>query len=122
MKATVNIALRSVELEYKVSQKDIFTFNQIERNFNFKNWQTYQKNKNSKVICKHTLYFEDIDEWQSSFLFNGKTIDFHYDYEEREGFDSTKDWGNYLFQGYEYTDGEPQMYDDNVIKKVIVKY
>ena len=121
MKATVNIALRSVELEYRVSQKDMFSFNQIERNEIFGEWETYQKDKNSNVLCKHTLYFKDIDEWQSSLLFNGKTIDFHYDYEDRKEFDSKKDWSNYLFQGYEYIEGKPQLYH-NVIEKVTVKY
>ena len=122
MKATVNIALRSVELEYSIKQKDRFPFNQIERNETFKNWEMYQKTKNSKIVCKHTLYFEDIDEWQSSILFNGKTIDFHYDFQDRKDYDSKKDWGDYLFQGYEYTDGKSQMYDHNVVEKVTIKY
>lgn len=122
MKATVNIALRSVELEYTVSQKDMVSFNRSKMMETFKNWEIFQKNKNSKVVCKHTLYFKDIEEWQSSLLFNGKTIDFHYDYEDRKEFDSKKDWANYLFQGYEYIEGKPQMYNHNEVIKVTIKY
>ena len=118
MKAIVNIGLRKVELEYSVKPKDMFPFNQIERNKHFKDWETYQKDKNSNIICKHTLWFKDFDEWQSSLLFNGKTIDFHYDYEDRKEFDSKKHWGSYVFQGYEYTNGQPQLYDNNVVTKV----
>lgn len=31
-----------------------------------------------------------------------------------------KDWGGYIFQGYEYKDGQPQNYDDNIVKQVSV--
>ena len=123
MKAIVNIGLRKVELEYSVKPKDMFPFNQIQRNKNFgKDWETYQKDKNSNIICKHTLWFEDTDEWQSTLLFNGKTIDFHYDYELRKEFDNKKDWGSYVFQGYEYIFGEPQLYDYNVVTKVTINF
>lgn len=122
MKAIVNIGLRSVELQYSIKEKDRFPFNQIERNENFKNWEMFQKNKGSDILCKHTLWFKDSDEWQSSLLFDGRTVDFHYDYEERKGFDKKSDWANYLFQGYIYTDGEPQLFDHNIIEKVTIKY
>jgi hypothetical protein len=53
MKATVNIALGSVELEYMVSSKDMFPFSQDEINEIFREWEIFQKNKNSKVIVKY---------------------------------------------------------------------
>lgn len=118
MKAIVNIGFRSVELQYSIKPKDLISLSQDEKNKQFKNWELFQKDKNSKILCKHTLWFKDMDEWQSSILFDGRTIDFHYDYEKRKEFDSKKDWGKYLFQGYEYIDGEPQEYICNVIKKV----
>jgi hypothetical protein len=122
MKAIVNIGLRNVELQYSIKAKDMARLNQTERNRQFKNWETFQKDKNSKIICKHTLSFKDIDEWQSHILFDGRTIDFHYDYEERKEFDSKKDWGNYVFQGYEYIDGKEQNYHHNEVKTVTIKY
>ena len=121
MKAIVDIGLRKVELVYSVKPKDMYKFSQSERNKHFgKDWETYQKDRNSKIICKHTLWFKDFDEWQSTLLFNGKTIDFHYDYEHRKEFSNKKDWGNYVFQGYEYIFGEPQLFENNVVTKVIV--
>jgi len=121
MKAIINIGLRKVVLEYSIKQKDMFPFNEIERNKHFgKDWELFQKNKNSKILCKHTLWFKDIDEWKSTILFDGRMIDFHYDYEEREQFDNKQDWSGYIFQGYEYVDGEPQEYDNNIVTKVVV--
>lgn len=120
MKAIVNIGFRSVELVYSIKPKDLISISQEERNKNFINWELFQKDKNSKILCKHTISFNDMDEWKSIILFDGRTIDFHYDYEERKQFDSKKDWGGYLFQGYEYIDGEPQLYDYNVINKVTI--
>jgi hypothetical protein len=120
MKAIVNIGFRSVELQYSIKPKDLISLSQDEKNKQFKNWELFQKDKNSKIVCKHTIWFDDMDEWKSSILFDGRTIDFHYDYEERKQFDSKKDWGSYIFQGYEYINGEPQEYDYNVINKVIL--
>jgi hypothetical protein len=120
MKAIVNIGLRSVELVYTIKPKDMVSLSLNEINEQFKNWELFQKDKNSNIVCKHTLWFDDVDEWKSISLFNGKIIDFHYDYEERKEFKTKKDWGSYLFQGYEYTDGKPQMYDKNVVTQVIV--
>lgn len=120
MKAIVNIALRSADLVYTIKPKDMVSFSQDERNQLFVNWELYQKDKHSNIVCKHTISFDDVDEWKSISLFNGKIIDFHYDYEERKEFKTKKDWGSYLFQGYEYTDGQPQMYDKNVVTQVIV--
>jgi len=119
MKAIVNIGLRKVELEYSINPKDRVKLNHIEMVATFgKEWEMFQKDKNSKIKCKQIIWFKDMDEWQSVPLFNGKMIDFHYDYEDRKEFDSKKDWGSYVFQGYEYTDGEPQLYDYNVVDRV----
>ena len=118
MKAIVNIGFRSVELIYSIKPKDLISISQEERNKNFINWELYYKAENSKILCKHTIWFNDMDEWKSAVLFDGRTIDFHYDYEERKQFESKKDWSTYLFQGYEYTDGQPQEYDNNVVTKV----
>jgi hypothetical protein len=119
MKAIVNIALRSAELVYTIKVKDLAPMTHNERCENFKDWElAYTDNK--KIRCKHTIWFDDVDEWKSISLFNGKMIDFHYDYEERKEFKTKKDWGGYLFQGYEYTNGQPQMYDKNVVTQVIV--
>ncbi len=122
MKAIVNIGLRTVELQYSINPKDMIKFNHAKINEHFKNWETFQKNKNSKILCKHTLCFEDIDEWQSHILFDGRTIDFHYDYEERKEFDCKKDWGNYVFQGYEDIEGEVQLYQVNIVKVVVIEF
>ena len=120
MKAIVNIALRSAELVYSIKPKDLVSLTHAEKNEQFKNWELFQKDKNSNIVCKHTLWFDDVDEWKSISLFNGKIIDFHYDYEERKEFKTKKDWGSYLFQGYEYIqhyNGKQQM---NVVTQVIV--
>lgn len=123
MKAIVNIGLRKVEIEYSIKSKDMVKLNHIERVKTFgKEWETFQKDKNSKIKCKQVIWFKGFDEWQSVPLFDGRMIDFHYDYEDRKEFDSKKDWGSYVFQGYEYTNGKPQLYDYNVLKKVIVVF
>jgi hypothetical protein len=122
MKAIVNIAFRTVELQYSINPKDMVRLNHAEINKRFKNWETFQKDKNSKIVCKHTLCFKDTDEWQSNILFDGRTIDFHYDYEQRNGFDSKKDWGNYVFQGYEYIFDKPQLFETNVVKVVVIEF
>jgi hypothetical protein len=120
MKAIVNIGLRKVELVYSIQQKDMTKLGYIELHKDFKDYElTYNK---SKVKCKQVIWFDDIDEWKSTLLFNGKTIDFHYDYEERKEFDSKKDWANYLFQGYEYIFNKAQLFDTNIVKKVIVNF
>lgn len=120
MKAIVNIGLRSVELVYTIKPKDMVSLSLNEINKQFKNWELFQKDKYSNIRCTHTIWFNDVDEWKSISLFNGKVIDFHYDYEERKEFKTKKEWGGYLFQGYEYTDGKPQMYDKNVVTQVVV--
>lgn len=122
MKAIVNIGLRTVELQYSIKPKDMVKFKISEINEHFKGWETFQKDKNSKILCKHTLYFKDIDEWQSHILFDGRTIDFHYDYEERKEFDCKKDWGHYVFQGYEHFEGQEQMYYGNIVKIVVIEF
>ena len=122
MKAIVNIGLRTVELQYSINPKDMVRFTHAEKNKHFKGWETFQKDKNSKILCKHTLCFKDTDEWQSNILFDGRTIDFHYDYEERKQFDSKKDWGNYVFQGYEYIFDKPQLFETNVVKVVVIEF
>jgi len=121
MKAIVNIATRQVELHYSVKVKDMIPFSHDDMNEHFKDYEISYKDLKSKYAkCKHTINFDDTDEWQSTVLFDGRTIDFHYDYEERKDFDSKKEWGGYLFQGYEYIDGEPQLYDFNEVKTVTV--
>jgi hypothetical protein len=122
MKAIVNIGLRTVELQYSIKVKDLAPLSQDERNTHFKSWEMSQKNTKSKIICKQTLRFRDFGEWQSSLLFDGRMIDFHYDYEERKNFDSKDEWASYVFKGYEYIDGEPQLYDRNIIDKVILTF
>jgi hypothetical protein len=122
MKAIVNIAFRTVELQYSIKPKDMVRLTHAEINENFKNWETFQKDKNSKILCKHTLCFEDTDEWQSHILFDGRTIHFHYDYEERKKFANKKYWGNYVFQGYEDIEGEVQLYQVNIVKVVVIKF
>jgi len=119
MKAIVNIGLRKIDIEYSIKPKDRVELNRIEMIATFgKEWELFQKDKNSNIVCKQVIWFNDIDEWQSVPLFDGRMIDFHYDYENRKEFDSKKDWGSYVFQGYEYTNGEPQLYDYNVVTKV----
>ena len=121
MKAIVNIGLRKVEIEYSIKPKDRVNFkhNELIEVFG-KDWETYQKDKNSNIICKQIIWFKDIDEWQSIPLIDGRMIDFHYDYEDRKEFDTKKDWGSYVFQGYQYIEGQPQLYDNNVVTKVTI--
>jgi hypothetical protein len=123
MKATVNIGFRSVELQYYVNKKDMYPFNHQEKCEKFNNFELSSKSlKSKKTFCKHTINFDDTDEWQSVLLFDGRTIDFHYDYVNRDEMDSKSEWSSFIFQGYEYVDGEPQLYDDNVVDKVIIKF
>ena len=123
MKAIVNIGLRKVDIEYSIKPKDRVELNRIEMIETFgKHWELFQKDKNSNIICKQVIFFKDIDEWQSVPLFDGRMIDFHYDYELRKEFDSKKDWGSYLFQGYEYIFDKAQLYDNNVVTKVIINF
>lgn len=121
MKAIVNIALRSVRLTYSV--KEIVVAHS-EWGKHFIDYEITKKDSKSKNICNHTINFDSIDEWQSVLLFDGRTIDFHYDYEAREGFDSKKDWANYLFQGYESRENQDQdqVYHFNEIKKATITF
>lgn len=121
MKAIVNIGLRKVELSYTLKVKDLASYSHNERVALFgKDWEISFHNDKKKVTCKQVLWFDSFDEWQSTLLFNGKTIDFHYDYEHRKEFKTKKDWGYYIFQGYEYVHSEPQLYDKNVVTNVVV--
>jgi hypothetical protein len=121
MKATVNIGYREVTLEYKIDSKNLLPLTQEERNKNFKKWEMFQKNKNSKIVCKHSIFFEDFDEWQSVLLFDGRTIDFHYDYEMCKEFDTKYNWAHYIFQGYNHIEGEEQEYIDSVVKTIKIE-
>jgi hypothetical protein len=121
MKAIVNIGLRKVELIYTIKTKDLTKLSHKEMVETFgEDWELEYNDKNTKIKCKHTIWFDDFDEWKSVLLFDDRMIDFHYDYEDRNEFKTKKDWGGYLFQGYEYTDGQPQMYDKNVVTQVVV--
>ena len=122
MKAIVNIGFRIVELHYTIKVEDLASMTQDERNKEFKNWELSYSNNNKTIKCKHTLIFKDSDEWQSSLLFDGRMIDFHYDYINRDEMDSKKNWGDYIFQGYEYIEGEPQLYEVNEVDRVIIKF
>lgn len=116
MKATVNIGYRAVTIEYSIDKKLAGAVSFDKR---MGDWETFQKNSNSrKIQCKQNLYFNDSDEWKSIQLLDGRIIDFHYDYEKRSNFDNKKDWASYIFQGYEYTDGKPQMYDKQIVDSV----
>jgi hypothetical protein len=84
-------------------------------------WETFQKTmKSKKIQCTQKFRFKDADEWQSIMLLDGRVIDFHYDYENRSEFANKSEWASYIFQGYVYTDGEPQLYDEQVVTKVKV--
>jgi hypothetical protein len=127
MKATVDIGYRAVTIEYSIYENSripmefdsskgvLIPANGVDCG----DWEMFQKNSNSrKIQCKQTLYFNDSDEWKSIQLLDGRIIDFHYDYESRSEFANKKDWGSYIFQGYEYTDGKPQMYDEQIVDSV----
>jgi hypothetical protein len=115
MKATLNLATREVKLEYTIKEKDL----KYEEDY-FEDFEL-QYLDNGKILCKHSIFFKDLDEWQSSLLFDGRMIDFHYDYQERKDFSTKKEWLGYIFQGYEYTEGEEQRYEKDVIKKIQLK-
>ena len=129
MKATVNIGLRIVEIKYSIDKNSM-----IKMDFNSSKgilvpssgldcgeWETLQKTMKSKTIqCKQSFSFKDSDEWRTIQLLDGRVIDFHYDYEERSEFETRDDWASYIFQGYEYTNGKPQLYDVQVVDKVVI--
>jgi hypothetical protein len=121
MEVTVNIGLRTVLLKYKIKTKNLAPLSQNERNKEFNNWELCYNKANTRIVCKHTISFDDADEWQSVLLFDGRIIDFHYDYELRKEFATKEEWASYIFQGYEYTEGEPQLYDYNVVEKVKIE-
>jgi hypothetical protein len=121
MKATVNIGLRIVLLEYKIKTKDLARLSHNERNKEFDHWELSYNEDNNKILCKHIISFDDVDEWKSVLLFDGRIIDFHYDYELRKEFATKEEWASYIFQGYEYKEGESQLYDNNVVEKVKIE-
>lgn len=123
MKAIVNIGLRLVELQYSINKKDLVNLSHNEICKKFNDFELdFGNGKSKKVTCKHSISFKDFDEWKSILLFDGRIIDFHYDYENRKEFDTKSNWGNYVFQGYEYINGKPQLYDNNVVDKVIIQF
>jgi ABC-type Zn2+ transport system substrate-binding protein/surface adhesin len=123
MKAIVNIGLRKVEITYSIKPKDRVKLNHNEMVETFgKDWELFQKNQKSNIQCKQIIWFKDMDEWKSIPLFDGRMIDFHYDYENRKEFKTKKDWGGYVFQGYGYTDGQPQLYNKNVVTQVVMNF
>jgi hypothetical protein len=128
MKAIVNIGLRIVEIKYSIDKNS-----RIPMEFDSAkgcliptnggdcgDWEMSQKTKNSKIQCTQRFSFKDSDEWRTIQLLDGRLIDFHYDYEERSEFNNRKEWGSYIFQGYLYTDGEPQLYDEQLVDRVVV--
>jgi major membrane immunogen (membrane-anchored lipoprotein) len=129
MKATVNIGFRKVTIEYSIDK-----ISMIKMEFNSSKgilvpssgldcgeWEILQKTmKSKKIECTQTFYFNDCDEWKTIQLLDGRVIDFHYDYEERSKFKTRDEWASYIFQGYEHTDGEPQLYDVQVVDKVVI--
>jgi hypothetical protein len=118
MKAVVDIGYRSVRITYSV--KEILV--DYDKRQEFHAYEITQKNAKAPIICSHTINFDSTDEWQSVQLFDGRWIDFHYDYVNSKIFDNKKDWGHYMFQGYEYIDGEPQLYLKNEVKQVKIKF
>lgn len=129
MKATVNIGFRKVTIEYSIDKNSIIKmeFDSSKgilvpsNGIDCGNWELFQKTKNSKRLkCTQSFSFKDFDEWKTIQLLDGRIIDFHYDYEERSKFKTRDEWASYIFQGYEYTDGEPQLYDVQVVDKVVI--
>lgn len=118
MKAIVNIGFRTVEIKYSIDKK---LQNAVPFDERGQDWEMFQKTMKSKTIqCTQRFSFKDSDEWQSIQLLDGRIIDFHYDYEERSKFKTREEWASYIFQGYEYTDGKPQLYDVQVVDKVVI--
>lgn len=126
MKAIVNIGFRLVHLEYTLKEEAILKmhFNQATGRVipidvgNYGDWSTFKKSKRSQVICIQSFAFKDPDEWLTIKLLDGRIIDLHYDYENSSEFLNKKEWGEYIFQGYEYTEGMKQTYDKQIIEKV----
>lgn len=119
MKAIVNIGLRMVRIEYSIDATKFIGHHKAEDKY----WVVSQKKLNSKTIqCEQTLFFNDCDEWKSIKLFDGRIIDFHYDYEVRSEFDNKKDWGSYIFQGYLVTEGKDQTYDNQLVENVKIVF
>jgi len=116
MQATVNLALRSVELLYTIKKQD------LDESLGYDDFSYFElQYRGNKIICKHTLYFKDVDEWQSSLLFDGRMIDFHFDYEPLKNFNNKKEWLSYIMQGYLYIEGQEQRYEKQVINKVKIE-
>lgn len=121
MKAIVNIGLRKVILIYTIKTKDLAPMTHDEQCENFKDFELSLLYDNKTIRCTHTIWFSDIDEWKSVLLFDGKTIDFHYDFENSTEFKTKKDWGKYIFSGYDI-DVKPQLYDNNIVDQVIINF
>jgi hypothetical protein len=120
MKAIVNIGLRTVEIKYSIDEKLADVVPIEERGYH---WETFQKTQKSKKIqCTQTLLFRDFDEWLSVKLLDGRIIDFNYVYSTRSEFKTKADWASYIFQGYEFIEGQPQLYDKQINMKVTVTF
>lgn len=117
MKAIVNVGSRCVELIHLVEHDDLI----MPLNVDYE-YELQQDSKDSKVKCTYKISFKDFDEWRSIHLLDGRTVDFHYDYMERSDFKNKKEWGLYVFQGYEYINNEPQVYDKQVVNKVNIVF
>lgn len=117
MKAILNLGFRSVVLEYTLKKGT-----ELVLDFNDKTWETFQKDSKSSIKCKQTLRFKDSDEWTSITLLDGTIIDVHFDYETRSEFSNKKEWLSYIIQAYKYIEGEPQMYDNQLITQIKLEY
>lgn len=127
MKAIVNIGLRTVEIKYSIDKNSVILmeFNSAKgcliptNGGDCGDWETLQKTLKSKTIqCTQRFSFRDADEWLSLTLLDGRVIDFHYDYDNRSEHETKELWASYIFQGYLYTEGEEQQYDNQLDIKI----
>jgi hypothetical protein len=112
MKAVINLAERKVVLYYIVDKVDDKVWGH----------QTdLQYNIVRKVIkATQTVFFKDLDEWQSIQLLDGRYCDLHFDYVTSNNFNNRTDWLSAIINAYEYKE-EPQKYDKQLITKYVLE-
>jgi len=115
MKAIINLVEKRVTLIYSIKK--------LASNIVFDNYINYELiEKNSKIICSHDILFDEIDEWETIMLFDGRIVDFHFNYINSSEFEDINSWRKNLLQGYLYTEGEEQDYQNAIDIKIKTTY
>lgn len=116
MKAVVNIDYKSVEITHIIDASDLMIPSIVDYDYDL-----YQKDIHSDAKCVYKISFEETDEWRSIKLFDGRIVNFHYNYLDRTSFKSFNEWLSFIFKGYDVTGGK-SIYNENVVEKVSIEY